>query len=108
MEKQEGPEKDTKISITVIVCVLILNILVSSGTVFLYDRYFAPKIVAVDLQGYIAKQKDLFLDGKIDEEQFRLNIDRLEKAIDEVPKNKIILTGDVVIRNAEVLNVLNP
>jgi len=104
MEKREGHEKDSRISITVLVCVLILNILVSSGTVFLYDRYFAPKIVSVDLKGYISKQKDLFLDGKINEEQFRQNIDRLEKAIDEVPKNKIILTGDVVIRNAEVLN----
>jgi len=82
---------------------LLISLLISLVSIFVYDRFFVQKIVAVDVKGYIAEQRDLYISGKINEEQLKANIDKMEKAVTSIPRNKVIIMGDAIIRNAEVV-----
>lgn len=75
----------------------------SAAAVFIYDRYFATRIVAVDIKGFIATQRDLFVQGKIDDGQLKRNIESLEKAIENIPSNEVVIMGDAVVRNAKTI-----
>ncbi|WP_226048455.1 hypothetical protein [Geobacter anodireducens] len=73
------------------------------ATVAGYDHWYAQKIVAVDIKGYIAQQRDNYLAGKLSDEELRKSFDRLEAAITSIPKNRVIIMGDAVVRNAETV-----
>ena len=81
---------------------LLVSMLVSAGSVYVYDRFYAQKIVAVDIKGYIATQRDLYLSGKETGKEFRANIDKLAAAVKSIPKNRVAIMEDAVIRNAEI------
>ena len=81
---------------------LLVSMLVSAGSVYVYDRFYAQKIVAVDIKGYIATQRDLYLSGKETGKEFRANIDKLAAAVKSIPKNRVAIMGDAVIKNAEI------
>ena len=81
--------------------VVIISLLISVLSLFFYDRFFAQKIIAVDMKGYIAKQRDLYMEGKLTDEQFRANVDKLEDAVKSIPSNRVAIMGDVVLKNAE-------
>ena len=81
---------------------LLVSMLAPAGSVYVYDRYYAQKIVAVDIRGYIAKQRDLYLSGKETDKEFRANIDKLATAVKSIPKNRVAIMGDAVIKNAEI------
>ncbi len=81
---------------------LLVSITVSAGSVYVYDRFYAQKIVAVDIRGYIAAQRDLYLSGKETDKQFRANIDKLAAAVKSIPKNRVAIMEDAVIKNAEI------
>ena len=83
---------------TVLLCALF-----SLLSVFVYDRYFALKLVAVDIKGYLADQRDMYVAHKINEEQLNQAIDRLGAAVDRIPKNRAVVMADAVIRNVEVV-----
>jgi len=86
------------------VTMVLVCAVVSAGMIAGYDRWFAQKIVALDVKGYIAEQRDLFISGKIDEDQLKRNFDRLEKVKERVPGNRVIILGDVLVRkNVEVI-----
>lgn len=88
-----------KLLTTVLICATV-----TAGMIAGYDRWFAQKIVALDVKGYIAEQRDLFISGKIDEEQLKRNFDRLEKVKEQVPGNRVIILGDVLVRkNVEII-----
>ena len=98
-EKQTDSQAERKRSNcrTIIVAVLT-GALVTAGMLAVYDKYFAQKIVALDVKGYIAEQRDLYLSGKINDAQLKESFDRLEKAKERVPGNRIIILGDVLVR----------
>ncbi|MDA8090390.1 MAG: hypothetical protein M0Z61_09260 [Nitrospiraceae bacterium] len=81
---------------------LLVSMLVSAGSVYVYDHFYAQKIVAVDIKGYIAAQRDLYLSGKETGKDFRANIDKLAAAVKSIPKNHVAIMEDAVIRNAEI------
>ncbi len=81
--------------------VVVISLLVSVLSVFFYDRFFAQKVIAVDMKGYIARQRDLYTGGKLTDEQFRANIDKFEEAVKSIPANRVAIMGDVVLKNAE-------
>lgn len=81
----------------------LVSILMSALSIFVYDRFFTQKVVSLDIKGYIAEQRDLYLSGKINDEQFRANIDKLEAKVKSVPKNRVVIMGDAVVKNAEVI-----
>ena len=102
-EKQSGtgPLKSPGWLAVAALCLLI-SMAVSAGSVYVYDHYFAQKIVSVDIKGYIAKQRDLYLSGKETGKQFRANIDKLATAVKGIPQNRVAIMGDAVIKNAEI------
>ena len=83
--------------------VLGISLASSAASIVVYDRYFATRIVAVDIKGFIAAQRDLFVQGKIDDDQLRKNIESLEKAIENIPSNEVVIMGDAVVRNAKTI-----
>jgi hypothetical protein len=82
---------------------LLVSLAVSVLCLFAYDRFLAQKVVAIDMKGYIAEQRDLYLEGRIDDEELRRRIDRLEEVSLAIPANRVVLMGDAVIRNVEVI-----
>lgn len=81
-----------------VIKILLINALLTIGILAAYDRLCAQKIVALDVKGYIAEQRDLFLAGKINEDQLKKSFDRLEQVKERVPKNRVIILGDVLVR----------
>ena len=69
-----------------------------------YDRWYAQKIVAVDIKGYIARQRESYLAGKMTDDELKKSFDRLESVITAIPRNRVVIMGDAVVRNAETVN----
>jgi hypothetical protein len=84
-------------------CAVLVSLLSSFGSVYLYDRFLAQKVVAVDLQGFLAKQKRSYLRGDIDDAELKKRMDRLEQLVESLPKRYAVVLGDVVVRNVEVI-----
>ncbi|ORJ57504.1 hypothetical protein [Geothermobacter hydrogeniphilus] len=82
---------------------LVVSLMSAGGAVCLYDRYFAQKVVAVDLQGFLKRQKDDYLDGRISGEDLQRRMDELEAFVDQIPANRSVILSDVVVRNVRVL-----
>ncbi|NVN92092.1 MAG: hypothetical protein HXX11_16030 [Desulfuromonadales bacterium] len=76
----------------------LISSLLTVAILAVYDNFYAQKIVALDVKGYIAEQRDQFLTGKINEEQLKASFDRLEQVKERVPKNRVIILGDVLVR----------
>ena len=75
----------------------------SVATISGYDRWYAQKVVAVDIKGYIAQQRDSYLAGKLNDDELKKSFDRLEAVITAIPKNRVVIMGDAVVRNAETV-----
>lgn len=82
---------------------LVISLGASLATIAGYDRWYAQKVVAVDIKGYIAQQRDNYLAGKLNDDDLRKSFDRLEAVITAIPKNRVIIMGDAVVRNAETV-----
>ena len=85
-----------------LVC-LFLSAISSVASIAAYDHWYAQKVVAVDLKGYITEQRDKYVAGKITDEELRGSLDRLEQVVTSIPPNKAVLTGDLVVRNVEII-----
>jgi hypothetical protein len=83
--------------------VVFVSLVTSFGSVYLYDRFIAQKVVAVDLQGFLVEKKELYLRGEIDDADLKLRMDRLEQFVETIPKRYAVILGDVVVRNVEVV-----
>lgn len=73
------------------------SILVSVGTIYLYDAYYAQKVVVFDLAAYLENQKMKFLAGRTDEEKLRKEFDQVRERIDGLGEKRIVLSKDVVL-----------
>ena len=82
---------------------VLVSVTISVLSIFVYDRFFIQKVVSLDVKGFIAEQRDLYLSGKISDEQFRANLDRLEAKVKSIPKSQVVIMGDAVVKNAEVV-----
>ena len=79
--------------------VLLIALVVAGITLFAYDRWFAPRVVAFDLKGYLRTQRALLASGEITDAQWRQRLDRLEQVFREQPPNHTILLKEVVLKN---------
>lgn len=105
-ESRKAEEKRPKEGRRTLLCCLmavLLSVAISTASILLYDRYFATRIVAVDIKGFIAAQRDLYVQGKIDDGQLRQNIETLDRTIQNIPENVVVIMGDAVVRNAKVI-----
>ena len=90
--------------IPIVALCLAVSLGASFATIIGYDRWYAQKVVAVDIKGYIAQQRDNYLNGKINDDELKKSFDRLETVITAIPKNRVVIMGDAVVRNAETVN----
>jgi len=104
MAEENKPQEPVKSDLRTILKAVLASSVVSAMLLVVYDAYIAQKIVALDVKGYIAEQRDLFMGGKISEEQLKRNFDRLEAVKDKVRRNRVIIMGDVLVKkNVEVI-----
>ena len=75
----------------------IVSVLVSVGTVCLYDAYYVQKVVVFDLASYLDKQKADFVAGKINEEKLKKDFAGLKERIDAFGEKRIVLSRGVVL-----------
>ncbi|MFN4245750.1 MAG: hypothetical protein ACK4F9_06350 [Brevinematia bacterium] len=91
---------------------IIVNILVSAIVavlaLFVYTHKFAaPRISIVDLSGYLIGLRNLYLQGKITEDEAKKKIDEAVGIIQERAKNRIVLSAEVVLGKNSKVEVIN-
>ena len=79
--------------------VLLIALVIAGFTLFAYDRWFVPRVVAFDLKGYLRTQQALLANGEITEAQWQQGLDRLEQVFRAQPPNRTILLKEVVLKN---------
>ena len=94
-----------KLTAGTLILLLIMNTVVSAVSVYIYDRYFAQKVVVIDIRSYMMDRKNMFLTGKISEKQFTESVDNIEKTLQKTNKRTVVLLGDAVVRNAEKIHI---
>ena len=104
-DKNKAPERQCGPGyIETIVIVLLLLLL----ALFSYDRMFAQKVVVVDLAGYLRTQKALLAAKEITEQQWKDNLDHVEKSLNDHAGNNpnhVVILKEVVLRNGREINV---
>jgi hypothetical protein len=94
-----------KLTVGTLILLLIMNTVVSAVSVYIYDRYFAQKVVVIDIRNYMMDRKNMFLTGKISEKQFTESVDNIENTLQKTNKRTVVLLGDAVVRNAEKIHI---
>ena len=79
--------------------VVLIALVVTGVSLFAYDRWFVPRVVAFDLKGYLRTQQALLANGEITEAQWQQGLDRLEQVFRAQPPNHTILLKEVVLKN---------
>ena len=79
--------------------VVLIALVVAGVSLFSYDRWFVPRVVAFDLKGYLRTQQALLASGEITEAQWQQGLNRLEQVFREQPPNHTILLKEVVLKN---------
>ena len=85
--------------------IILLMVISSAGSIFIYDRYYAQKLTAFDLQGYLLKQRIAVQNNQLTEKQLGDNLDALKIKLDSIPSNQAVITADVVLRNIQTINL---
>ena len=78
---------------------LLIALAVAGVSLFFYDRWFVPRVVAFDLKGYLRTQQALLASGEITEAQWQQGLDQLELVFRAQPSNRTILLKEVVLKN---------
>ena len=79
--------------------VVLIALAVAGMSLFAYDRWFVPQVVAFDLKGYLRAQQALLTSGEITEAQWQQGLDRLEQVFRAQPPNRTILLKEAVLKN---------
>lgn len=96
-------EKGPGLTFKNVMLFIILNLLVSIASIFVYDHFFSQKVMAFDISGYMAEQKRLFFAGKITEEELLKSLDRVDERLRQESKKTLILNGNAVIKNGKYI-----
>ena len=88
--------------------VVLIALVVAGVSLFAYDRWFAPRVVAFDLKGYLRTQQALLGSGEITEAQWQQGLDRLEQVFRAQPPNRTILLKEVVLKNGREPELRTP
>lgn len=89
--------------------VVVISAFVSVFSVFAalvaYNHFVAKKFVSIDVKGYVEQQQELFMNGKINEDQLKQNYAVLKAVVQNIPKNKVVLMGDAVLGGVEKIDI---
>ena len=84
------------------VLVIVVSLACSIGSVGAYDRWFAQKVVAVNVSEFLERQRDLVLAKKITMDDFKANLEHYIAALKSQPRNRVLILEDVIAsRNLE-------
>ena len=103
-----GRENKKSSNILIIVAV---NLIITMASLYIYHCYVLKpaqknqNIVGVDIKAFLENQKKGMVEGKITEEQFKANMDKLEATVNDLGKTKVVLMGDVILRGAQIVDV---
>jgi len=92
------------------ILIIILNLIITMASLFVYHNYIlkpqqSQNIIGVDIKGFLEKQKAGMVNGKISDEQFKANMDKLEAVVNDLGKKKVVLMSDVILRGAEIVDI---
>lgn len=85
--------------------IVVVSLVTSAVTVFVYDSFFSQKVVTFDLKGYITTIRDLYISKQIDDAELRRRIDLIEEIVKSTPRRKVIITSDVILGGDRVENL---
>jgi len=94
-----------------ILFIVTLNLIITMASLYIYHCYILKpvknnqNIVGVDIKAFLENQKKGIVEGKITEEQFKANMDKLEATVNDLGKTKVVLMGDVILRGAQIVDV---
>ncbi len=101
---------DNKKSLNILI-IIALNLIITMTSLYIYHCYILKSaknnqnIVGVDIKAFLENQKKGLVEGKITEEQFKANMDKLEATVNDLGKTKVVLMGDVILRGAQIVDV---
>jgi hypothetical protein len=98
---------NTRFSKKMIAGFLVMQLAISILTIGVYDRYFAQKIVVLDVNRYIASLKADYVAGKINNEALDQAPKKIQRAVEAVGSNTTILVGEAVLKNGKYLKIEN-
>ena len=107
--KPEIAKNDSKYKYLIIT--IILNVIITTASIYIYHNHILKpsqtnqNIVGIDIKGFLEKQKSGLVSGKISEEQFKANMDKLEAIVNDLGKRKVVLMSDVILRGAEIVEL---
>jgi len=99
MEEKREPPAEARPGITktyTAILVIVVSMMSSVATVAAYDRWVAQKVAAVDVSGFLQKQRDLVLAKKITMDDYKANLERYIEALKSQPRNKVLILEDVI------------
>lgn len=77
--------------------------------IFIYDRFFVPKIAVFDLPGYVIGLRNLYLSKQISDEELRRKIDEAISIVQAHTPNYVVFSSDVVLgRNKKIKVIPTP
>jgi hypothetical protein len=94
-----------------ILFIVTLNLIITMASLYIYHCYILKpvknnqNIVGVDIKAFLENQKKGIVEGKITEEQFKANMDKLEATVNDLGKTKVVLMRDVILRGAPIVDV---
>jgi len=105
-KKEDKPANGKKFNC---LAIILLNVVVTAASLFVYHNFILKpqqdrEIVGIDIKGFLEKQKTGMVSGKISEEQFKANMDKLEATVNYLGRKKVVLMSDVILRGAEIVD----
>lgn len=88
-----------------IIAVVVVCLACSTSVVVIYDRFFAQKVVAVDLSGYIGEQKRHYMAGRLTAGELIENIEYLLRQMGRRPKNEVQVLNEALAGNVKKLEL---
>ena len=94
--------------LAVLAMAAIMSLVAAITSVVVYDRWFAQKIVTIDLKTYLRAQRDRLAAGEIDDDGLLASLDVVDAKLNGVPSNHVVILKDVVLRNARQIDLNSP
>ncbi len=98
-------DRQWKRIMTMVAAVIVAGFACSVLTVAAYDRFFAQKVVAVDLTGYVAGQKNRYVAGEITARELIDSIEGVLRYIGERPKKEVLVLDEAISGNVKRLEL---
>ena len=96
------PQKKEKMTVGYL-DVIVIALMVAFLSLAVYDQYFASRVMVVDLTGFVKEQKELFVQGKINEADLSARLAQFQDFLSKQPKNVTVITRDVVLSGGKEL-----